>query len=104
MGRNRNRTGMLSMRKYLFSAGFALLVVATSVSITATMPPAFASEIKYVVNNVPITTGDVAHRAAFLRLQHKKGDASQEMIDQTLRTAEARRLGIRISDAQVDAA
>ncbi|TGQ46681.1 peptidylprolyl isomerase [Mesorhizobium sp. M00.F.Ca.ET.216.01.1.1] len=92
------------MRKYLFSAGFALLVAATSVSVTVMTPPAFASEIKYVVNSVPITTGDIAHRAAFLRLQHKKGDAAQEMIDQTLRVAEAKRLGIRISDAQVEAA
>ncbi|MER8719132.1 peptidylprolyl isomerase [Mesorhizobium sp. M0999] len=95
---------MLSMRKYLFSAGFALLFAATSVSVTTMVPPAFASEIKYVVNNMPITTGDIAHRAAFLKLQRKKGDAGQEMIDQTLRMAEARRLGIRISDAQVQAA
>ncbi|TIX18917.1 MAG: peptidylprolyl isomerase, partial [Mesorhizobium sp.] len=92
------------MRKFLFSAGFALLVAATSVSIMAMTPPAFASTIKYVVNNIPITTGDIAHRAAFLKLQHKKGDAGQEMIDQTLRLAEAKRLGIRITDAQVDAA
>lgn len=89
------------MRKYLFSAGFALLV---AFSTTAVTQPVFATEIKYVVNNIPITTGDIQHRAAFLRLQHRKGDAGQEMIDQTLRLAEARRLGIRISDAQVDAA
>lgn len=89
------------MRKYLFSAGFALLV---AFSTTAVTRPVFATEIKYVVNNIPITTGDIQHRAAFLRLQHRKGDAGQEMIDQTLRLAEARRLGIRISDAQVDAA
>ncbi|WP_292536086.1 peptidylprolyl isomerase [Mesorhizobium sp.] len=95
---------MLSMRKYLFSAGFALLVAATSASITMMTPPAFASQIKYVVNNVPITTGDIQHRAAFLRLQRKKGNAAEEMIEQTLRVAEAKRLGIRISDAQVDAA
>ncbi|CCV12736.1 peptidylprolyl isomerase [Mesorhizobium sp. STM 4661] len=95
---------MLSMRNYLFSAGLALLVAAASVSITATASPAFASEIKYVINNVPITTGDIAHRAAFLKLQRKKGSAADEMIDQTLRVAEAKRLGIRVSDAQVDAA
>ncbi|MBN9256595.1 MULTISPECIES: peptidylprolyl isomerase [unclassified Mesorhizobium] len=95
---------MLSMKKYLFSASFALLVAATTVSVTVMTPPAFASTIKYVVNDVPVTTGDIEHRAAFLRLQRKKGDAAQEMIDQTLRTAEAKRLGIRISDAQVDAA
>ncbi|MBZ9852598.1 peptidylprolyl isomerase [Mesorhizobium sp. CA13] len=95
---------MFAMRKYLFSAGLALLVAATSVSMTIITPPAFASEIKYVVNDIPITSGDIAHRAAFLKLQRKKGDAGQEMIDQTLRMAEARRLGIRISDAQVEAA
>ncbi|RWA98979.1 MAG: peptidylprolyl isomerase [Mesorhizobium sp.] len=92
------------MRKYLFSAGFALLVAATSASIAMMTPPAFASQIKYVVNNVPITTGDIQHRAAFLRLQRKKGNAAEEMIEQTLRVAEAKRLGIRISDAQVEAA
>ncbi|OBQ60030.1 peptidylprolyl isomerase [Mesorhizobium erdmanii] len=95
---------MLMMRKYLFSAGFALLVAATSVSMAVMTPPAFASAIKYVVNDIPITSGDIAHRAAFLKLQRKKGDAAQEMIDQTLRLAEAKRLGIRISDAQVEAA
>ncbi|RWC30801.1 MAG: peptidylprolyl isomerase [Mesorhizobium sp.] len=92
------------MRKHLFSAGFALLVAAASVPLTVMTPPAFASEIKYVVNDIPVTTGDIAHRAAFLKLQRKKGDAGQEMIDQTLRMAEAKRLGIRISDAQVEAA
>ncbi|MET2827577.1 peptidylprolyl isomerase [Mesorhizobium shangrilense] len=95
---------MLSMRKYLFSAGFALLVAATSVSMTVMTPPAFASEIKYVVNDIPVTSGDIAHRAAFLRLQHRKGDAANEMIEQTLRMAEAKRLGIKIGDAQVEAA
>jgi len=92
------------MRKHLLSAGFALLVATTFVSISVMTPPAFASEIKYVVNDIPLTTGDIAHRTAFLRLQHKKGDAGEEMIEQTLRMAEAKRLGIRISDAQVEAA
>lgn len=92
------------MRKHLFSAGLALLVATTFVSITVMTPPAFAIEIKYVVNDIPLTTGDIAHRTAFLRLQHKKGDAGEEMIEQTLRMAEAKRLGIRISDAQVEAA
>lgn len=92
------------MRKYLFSAGLAFLVMATPVMVATMAPPAFADTIKYVVNDVPITTGDIKHRAAFLRLQRKKGDAANEMIEQTLRLAEAKRLGIRISDAQVDEA
>src|SRR5262245_63829649 len=47
------------------------------------------SEVKAVVNNVAITSGDVAKRANFLRLQHQKGDlnkmAQQQMIDETLK-------------------
>ena len=90
------------MRKHLFLASLALLVAAGTVSLPVMAPPAFASTIKYIVNDVPITTVDIQHRAAFLRLQRRKGDAAQEMIDQTLRLAEARRLGIRISDGQVN--
>ncbi|PWK75587.1 peptidylprolyl isomerase [Aminobacter sp. AP02] len=90
------------MRKYLFSAGFALLVAATSVSMTAYAPQAQASEIKYVVNDVPITTYDIQRRAAFLKLQKRKGDAGEEMIEQTLRLTEMKRLNIRISDKQVE--
>ncbi|WP_054310971.1 peptidylprolyl isomerase [Mesorhizobium sp. 1M-11] len=90
------------MRKQLFSAGLALLVATAGVSLTAMSQPAFASEIKYVVNNVAITSGDIQHRAAFLRLQKRKGNAADEMVEQTLRLAEARRLGIRISDQQVN--
>jgi len=92
------------MRKYLLSASFALLVAATSVSIILPTLPAAASSIKYIVNDVPITSTDIQHRAAFLRLQHRKGSASDEMIEQTLKLAEARRLGIRISDKQVNEA
>jgi peptidyl-prolyl cis-trans isomerase SurA len=93
------------MRKRQFStiaAAFATLAIAISALISG---PAAASEIKYVINDMPITSGDIAHRAAFMRLQHKKGgDAAQDMIEQTLKLAEAKRLGIRISDKQVDAA
>jgi peptidyl-prolyl cis-trans isomerase SurA len=80
----------------------ALIATATVPASVLVSPPAYASTIKYIVNDVPITTGDIQHRAAFLRLQHRKGDAANEMIEQTLKLAEAKRLGIRISDAQVN--
>jgi peptidyl-prolyl cis-trans isomerase SurA len=96
---------MLSARMLGLAAAAAILTA------TASFAPAggfggtaFASEIKYVVNNVPVTSYDIQRRAAFLRLQRSKGDAAQEMIDQTLRNAEVARLGIKIPDAQVDAA
>jgi peptidyl-prolyl cis-trans isomerase SurA len=66
-----------------------------------------ANEIKVVVNNVPITSYDIDRRAAFLRLQHKGGgreQATKDMVDQTLRLQEMKRLNIEISDAEVDKA
>ena len=91
------------MRKRLFYVGMAALIATATVPASVLVsPPAYASTIKYIVNDVPITTGDIQHRAAFLRLQRRKGDAANEMIEQTLKLAEAKRLGIRISDAQVN--
>ncbi|RUM96441.1 peptidylprolyl isomerase [Pseudaminobacter arsenicus] len=97
---------MSSIRKYLFSTSFALLVAASAIPAAVSISPAQASEIKYVVNNVPITTYDIQRRAAFMKLQHRKGNlnklAADEMIEQTLRVAETKRLGINVSDQQVE--
>ncbi len=64
-----------------------------------------ASEIKYIVNNQAVTSYDIARRAAFMRLQNRRGNlqqmAADEMIDQALRMAEMQRLNIRVSDDQV---
>lgn len=92
------------MRKYILSASLALFVGVTAIAATGVPTPAAASEIKYIVNNMPITTADIQHRNAFFRLQRRKGDAGNEMIEQTLRLAEAQRIGIRISDKQVNEA
>ncbi len=83
----------------------AVLIAIASISVM--MPEvASASEIRYVVNGVPVTSYDIARRAAFLRLQRRRGNtkelARQEMIDQALRTVEIRRLRINIPDSAVD--
>ncbi len=92
---------MKLIRKNLISTGLALLVAATAVPAFYSAP-AIASEIKYVVNDVPITSYDIQRRAAFIKLQRSKGTAAEQMIDQTLRMAEVKRLNIRITDQQVD--
>ncbi|TAM95543.1 MAG: peptidylprolyl isomerase [Rhizobiaceae bacterium] len=67
--------------------------------------PAHADEVKVIVNGVPITNTDIAHRAAFLKLQRRKGiSAKEDMVEQVLRSSEERRLGINITDKQVDEA
>lgn len=82
------------------------LLFGLAVALIAFLPnEASASEIKYIVNGVPVTSYDIARRSAFLKLQRRKGNvrelATQEMIDQTLRSVEIKRLGIRITDAGV---
>lgn len=80
-----------------FVAAFSLQMIAT--------PMAQASEIKLVVNDIAITSYDIQRRAAFLKLQQQKGGAAaaeEEMIKQALRLSEMKRLGIRVSDQQVD--
>jgi peptidyl-prolyl cis-trans isomerase SurA len=92
---------MKLISKHLISIGFALLVAGTAMPAIYSVPAA-ASEIKYVVNNIPITSYDIQRRAAFIKLQRSKGSASEQMIEQTLRMAEVRRLNIRVTDQQVD--
>lgn len=99
---------MPSIRKYLLSTSFALLLAAVAVPAGISITPAHASEIKYIVNGAPVTSYDIQRRVAFMKLQHRKGNlnklATDEMIEQTLRVAEMKRLGINVSNQQVDQA
>jgi peptidyl-prolyl cis-trans isomerase SurA len=99
------RTGASALRR----AGFAAMLACLSPLMLAPAPAqAQTSEIRYVVNNEAITSYDIQRRAAFLRLQNKRGNlqamAAEEMIDQAVRNAEARRLNIRVADLQVNEA
>jgi peptidyl-prolyl cis-trans isomerase SurA len=90
------------MKAYMFRAAFLLLVLTVSLPFAA---GAQASEVKVIVNGVPITNYDIQHRAAFLKVQRRAGaSAEQDMIDQTLRSVEMQRLKINISDQAVDEA
>ncbi len=85
-----------------------IAVSVASVPLSFVASSAFASDIKVTVNKTPITSLDLSHRVAFLKLQRKKGNlaslATDELIDEVLKTAEMRRLGIRIPDDQVNKA
>lgn len=97
---------MKTVASALRRAGFAAMLACLSpLVLSVPQAAAQASEIRYIVNNVPITSYDIQRRTAFLRLQNKRGNLSQiaadELIDQALRSSEAQRLNIRISDDQV---
>jgi peptidyl-prolyl cis-trans isomerase SurA len=65
-----------------------------------------ASEVRVVVNGTALTSGDVAKRQAFLRLQHQKADAKaaeEQLIEQTLKEQEISRVRMSVSKDDVDA-
>ncbi|WP_309083981.1 SurA N-terminal domain-containing protein [Chelativorans sp.] len=81
----------------------AMLAVGAGAAATL---PAQAAEIRYVINNRPVTSYDIDRRVALLRLMQRKGNinelAVEEMIDQTLRQQEMARTGVNITQAMVD--
>lgn len=91
--------------KTLVSAGLLALTIAAP--LPAIVAPAQASEIKYVVNGKAVTSYDIQRRAAFLKLQRKKGNlnatAAEDMVNQELQAQELVRLRIRVTDEQVAA-
>ena len=94
---------MLGLKKRLALAG---LIAAMALPFAGTVVPAFASEIKYVVNGDAITSYDIQRRVAFLKLQRAKGNLNQlaadQMIEQSLKEAEMKRMNIKITDKAVD--
>lgn len=94
---------MLGIRKRLVVLG---LVAAAALAPLGISAPAIASEIKYVVNGQAITSYDIQRRVAFLKLQRTKGNLNQlaadQMIDQTLKQAEMKRMNVNITDKAVD--
>ena len=82
----------------------AALVLSAAATFGPAATPVQASEIKYVVNKIAITTYDIQRRAALIRLFRQKAKAEDEMIDQALKNSEIALRGIRISQEQVNGA
>ncbi|TXH99133.1 MAG: peptidylprolyl isomerase [Rhizobium sp.] len=98
-------SGKTPMRALLFGA--AALVMA-SFAVPSSDVAFAASEVKVIVNSQVITSGDIAKRVAFLKLQRQKGDlnklAKDQLVDETLKRAEISRLRMSVSTTDVDAA
>jgi len=99
------KSGLKPMRALVF--GVAALAV--SLAAQPFVPAAFAaSQISATVNKTAITTGDVAKRVAFLKLQRTKGNlnkiAQQQLVDEFLKRQEVLRVQMSVSTQEVDAA
>ncbi|MEO0383339.1 MAG: peptidylprolyl isomerase [Pseudomonadota bacterium] len=88
----------------------AVLFAAPSFLPSLTSPAAAQSVYTAVlVNDVPISNYDINARTALLRLQgassaQASSGAENELIDEALQRAEARRLGISVTQAELDQA
>jgi peptidyl-prolyl cis-trans isomerase SurA len=98
-------TGRYSLVRSMMM-GVALAAAATIAVPAGTVQA--ASGIVAVVNNTPVTSGEIERRAAFLRLQRAGGNlrakAREQMIDEVLKRGEILRLKMSVSSAEVDAA
>jgi peptidyl-prolyl cis-trans isomerase SurA len=94
----------MMVRKHILAAAIAT-ALSSAVTAGATLPAA-ASEIKIVVNGNPITDYDITRRAAFLKLQRKKGNLVQEARDEltteALKRQELKRLNLLVADSEVN--
>lgn len=99
---------MTSLKARLVAASVFVLSALVPLATGIDVAWAQKSEIRYIVNNLPVTSYDIARRAAFLRLQRRGGNlnkiAEDEMVDQALKMVEMKRLRINVSKAQVDQA
>ncbi|ALN73644.1 MULTISPECIES: SurA N-terminal domain-containing protein [unclassified Aureimonas] len=91
-------------RQFAVCSALAALLLTGGVSAA---PAQAASEIKVIVNKQAITSFQIQQRAAFLKLRRAPGGtqaATDELIDEALKSQETRRRGIQIPDAAVDEA
>ncbi|MEK1928460.1 MAG: peptidylprolyl isomerase [Pararhizobium sp.] len=94
--------------KHSITRAVSAMILACGLALAAApVPVQAASKVVAVVNGSPITSGDIAKRAAFMRLQrHPGGEAAarQELIDEVLKREEILRIGASVSTSDVDAA
>ncbi|MER2607227.1 MAG: SurA N-terminal domain-containing protein [Siculibacillus sp.] len=92
-------------------SGATLLAAAAFVVLSTANPVGAAqSTIRVVVNGEPITSNEIAERARLLRLTSKTTGASveraamEDLVEERLKIQEGKRVGVSVTDAQVEAA
>jgi peptidyl-prolyl cis-trans isomerase SurA len=84
------------------------IALAAVLASTAAVPRASAdSSIRVLVNDEPITSFDIAQRAKLMAMAREKGgikDATEQLINEVIEVADAKKHGIVVADARVDLA
>ncbi|MBP0618198.1 peptidylprolyl isomerase [Jiella mangrovi] len=97
-----------SLTSLAVAAALAFCVGAPAAVSLVPTPAKAASQVAVVVNGQPVTTYQIRQRAAFLKLRREGGNltkkATDELIDEALKTQEMRRRGVSIPDEAVEQA
>ncbi|WP_420410890.1 SurA N-terminal domain-containing protein [Roseibium sp.] len=87
---------------------FVILSALLALLLAAPIAPTAEAAIKVIVNDVPITDYDITQRARLITLtQRKKAsvarrEALQELVDDQVKLSEAKRMGVSVSDQEVN--
>lgn len=87
---------------------FLTLAFAVGLSVSVDTPAQAQNKIAVIVNEQAVTSYDISQRARLLRLTSRKGGsaarkaATNELVDESLKLQEASRVGISVSQSQVD--
>ena len=93
--------------KLSIARAVSAMVLACGIAFASTPAAVAASKVAVVVNGSAITSGDVAKRVAFMRLQRQSGgaaEARQQLIDEVLKREEVLRVGASVSTTDVEGA
>ena len=94
------------MAKGLWGRTVGVLIVGALLSVAAALP-ALAQSVRVTVNGTPITDVQISQRVKLFALEGSNGGqrgATEQLIDEAIQMSEAKRLGINVSNAQVDEA
>ncbi|WP_332702587.1 peptidylprolyl isomerase [Devosia sp.] len=94
------------MTKNLWRRAASAMIVGAILTIGAAMP-AVAQSARVTVNGTPITDLQVAQRQKLFALEGSSGGskgATEQLIDEAIQISEAKRIGITVSNAQIDEA
>lgn len=94
------------MTKTLWVRAASALIVGAVLSFGAALP-ALAQNVRATVNGTMITDLQVAQRQKLFALEGNSGGqrgALEQLVDEALQIAEAKRIGVTVSNAQVDEA
>ena len=94
----------MMMAKTVWGRAAGAVIMGVALSIAAALP-ALAQNVRVTVDGTPITDLQIAARVKLFAIEGNNGGtrgATEQLIDEAIQIAEAKRLGVTVSNAQVD--